>query len=141
VVLERAIARGFHYEVRVDGSLVKDINNYQLVGDTAGWPTRFPSSHPRPKSRPRTAIDVDSFSVPVLADWNADTLTDLLVGEKTAQGNGKVRVYLNAGTAQTPAFGEFFYAQRGTADLVVPATGSLEFSHASGTGTETESET
>jgi hypothetical protein len=46
------------------------------------------------------------------------------VGEKTPSG-GKVRVYLNTGTASASVFNSFFYAQSEAADLVVPASGCL----------------
>ncbi|MCA9124985.1 MAG: carboxypeptidase regulatory-like domain-containing protein [Planctomycetales bacterium] len=71
-------------------------------------------------------IDIQALanSVPVLVDWNNDGLEDLLVGE-TIGSYGKVRLYLNEGTAAQPQFGEVVYLQVDGADLVVPAAGSL----------------
>ncbi len=72
-----------------------------------------------------TAIQVPAYSVPVLADWNADGRPDLLVGEKTNNTSGKVRVYLNTGTAAAPVYAPFFYVQAPGGDLTVPAAGCL----------------
>ena len=49
-------------------------------------------------------IQVSQYSVLALADWNADGLPDLLVGEKTADGRGQVLFYRNVGSRQKPAF-------------------------------------
>ena len=48
-----------------------------------------------------------------------------MVGEKTATDEGKVRVYLNGGTATEPVFSDFSYTQAEGADLVVPGSGCL----------------
>ena len=69
-------------------------------------------------------ILVGSYSVPSVADWNNDGRPDLLVGEK-ANGDGKIRVYLNQGEAGAPVFDAFSYVQAGGADLAVPASGCL----------------
>jgi hypothetical protein len=66
-------------------------------------------------------IDVPGYSVPSTSDWNDDGLPDLIVGEGGAAG--KVRVYLNVGTAGAPAFDGYAYAQAGTTDLVEPGGG------------------
>ena len=70
-----------------------------------------------------TDIAVSSYSVPSFVDWDSDGLKDLVVGENS--GSGKVRVYLNSGTASTPAFTTSFYVQSGTSDLSVPSSGCL----------------
>ena len=49
--------------------------------------------------------------MPSLADWNNDGLADLIVGEKTAAGTGKVRAYLNSGTNAAPVYGSYVFAQ------------------------------
>ena len=72
-----------------------------------------------------TDIQVTSYSVPALADWNADGLPDLLVGEKFDTVTGKVRVYLNNGRPGSPVFGSFFYVKVAGSDLTVPAAGCL----------------
>ena len=58
-------------------------------------------------------------------DFNADGLVDLIVAEKTADGQGKIRVYLSQGTNEAPVFGAFSYAQTVDGDLTVPGSGSL----------------
>lgn len=70
-------------------------------------------------------LAVDAYSTPASADWNDDGLADLIVGEKTAGGEGKVRIYVNSGTREQPAFGAFSYVQSAGSDLVVPAGGCL----------------
>ncbi len=49
-----------------------------------------------------------SYAAPTLVDYNGDGLFDLLVGESSG-GAGKVRLYLNVGTEQSPEFNEFTY--------------------------------
>lgn len=74
-------------------------------------------------------IDVGDYSVPSYVDWNNDGAPDLVVGEKTADSKGKVRIYLNVGSANAPAFSTdaayCFYAQAGGADLSLNATGCM----------------
>ena len=70
-------------------------------------------------------LKVDGYSVPSLADWNDDGLADLIVGEKTAAGTGKVRVYLNSGTNAEPVYGSSVFARGGEGDVSVPALGCL----------------
>jgi hypothetical protein len=49
-------------------------------------------------------------------DWNNDGLRDLIVGE--SYNNGRVRIYLNAGTDANPVFNNFTYLQVGGADFM-----------------------
>jgi hypothetical protein len=70
-------------------------------------------------------IDVPGYSVPSFTHWDGDELKDLLVGEGSGTYTPKLRVYLNAGTAGSPQFGDFFYAQSDGADLTVPGGGCL----------------
>jgi hypothetical protein len=70
-------------------------------------------------------IQVGDFSVPSLADWNRDGLQDLVVGEKTESGEGKVRVYLNSGTSRDPVYDTYTYVQQDGDDLLVAARGCL----------------
>ena len=69
-------------------------------------------------------IDVPGYSVPSFVDWNEDDLCDLIVGEGGG-APGKVRVYLNVGSAAAPVFSGYFYAQADTADLEEPPVGCL----------------
>jgi len=57
-------------------------------------------------------------------DWNEDGLCDLVV----TNGYGsttpvKVRVFINVGTADSPLFNGFFFAQAGGGDLQEPGSG------------------
>jgi hypothetical protein len=71
-------------------------------------------------------IDVSGYSVPSHVDWNNDGRMDLIVGEgPDSSFDGKVRVYLNDGTASAPQFPGFSYAQSGGSDLTCPAAGCL----------------
>jgi hypothetical protein len=50
-------------------------------------------------------ISVTGYSTPSYVDWNNDGKLDLLVGEGGGVYSvGKVRVYLNVGTASNPEF-------------------------------------
>jgi hypothetical protein len=70
-------------------------------------------------------IAVSGYSVPSATDWNADGRPDLIVGEGGSGFAGKVRVYLNNGTAAAPLFGGYSYAQTASGDLECPASGCL----------------
>jgi len=70
-------------------------------------------------------IKVYQYSVPTMADWNNDGVPDLVVGEKTAMEDGKVRVYINSGSVAEALFEDFFYAKSGGADLAITAAGCL----------------
>ncbi|MBN2473427.1 MAG: Ig-like domain-containing protein [Pirellulales bacterium] len=115
------------YQLQLDGSLLTDTAGNLLRGGTSGLVFfEFPEFAPGPNLQAEGAdIDVGTYSVPSLADWNSDGLLDLVVGEKTPAGVGKVRVYLNTGTASIPVYGAPLYAQSQGADLVVSAAGCL----------------
>jgi hypothetical protein len=70
-------------------------------------------------------IVVPGYSVPCFVRWDGDELEDLVVGEGVAEFPGKVRVYLNVGTASAPQFSDYFYAQSRGGDLTVPAEGCM----------------
>lgn len=72
-----------------------------------------------------TDIDVPGYSVPSLTHWDGDDLEDLIVGEGGGGYPGKVRVYLNVGTAQAPLFSDYLHAQSEGADLVCAASGCM----------------
>lgn len=77
-----------------------------------------------------------SYACPTLYDWNNDGLLDLVVGEKTEDAKGKVRIYLNRGTANAPAFNDYTYLQKDGEDVEFTAQGcvgmSISFGHARG---------
>ncbi|MFO7908071.1 MAG: FG-GAP-like repeat-containing protein, partial [Pirellulaceae bacterium] len=115
-----------YYDLRLDGNMLADLAGNPLRGDTAGLVFLVEEFDPEQVVQAGGSdLQVDSYSVPTMADWNSDGLDDLIVGEKTATGDGKVRVYLNTGTAAAPAFDTFFYAQSGGADLSVTVEGCL----------------
>ena len=67
-------------------------------------------------------IVVPGYSVPSFEDWNNDGLRDLIVGEG-GSSPGKVRVYLNVGTAASPRFSDYVYVQANGKDLSVTPQG------------------
>ena len=122
-----SLPRGF-YELQLDGSMLHDLAGNLLSGGSGGTVSfSLPEFGAVQNVQFAGAdIDVDNYSVPLLADWNSDSLTDLIVGEKTAAGEGKVRVYLNNGTATAPLYGTFVYARLDDdSDLAVPGSGCL----------------
>ena len=54
--------------------------------------------------------ETDASSAPALYDWNGDGALDLVVGEKSADGLGRVKVYLNQGATDALAYTDSFYA-------------------------------
>ncbi len=70
-------------------------------------------------------IIVPGYSVPSFAHWNDDGLMDLIVGEGSGSSTARVRVYLNDGTAEEPAFSDYFYAQSNGSTLTVSGSGCL----------------
>ena len=110
-----------HYQLRLDGSLLTDSAGNPLRGGSGGLmlldvPALDAAQLVSTAAGP---IQAASYSVPSLADWNGDGLQDLIVGEKTADGQGKVRVYLNTGAAAAPVYEAFVYAQAAGGDLAV----------------------
>ena len=80
-----------------------------------------------PMLRPATAviangagIDMGSYAIPCVADWNGDGRHDLLVGYRSAD---KVAVFLNLGTDSAPEFGQSSLVQAAGADIHVPGSG------------------
>lgn len=115
------------YEIRLNGAAMADTGGNPLHGGTGGLSFSLPDYASSEDVQVGVdAIDVDSYSVPTIVDWNADGVRDLVVGEKTVANTGKVRVYLNTGTAESPTFDTFFYAQQNGQDLTtVAGTGCL----------------
>jgi hypothetical protein len=120
-----ALAAGF-YELRLDGLQLSACAGSLLQGGDAGLHFQIPVFDAAQVLQAGSGnLHVDSYSVPSLADWNSDQRLDLIVGEKTQAGDGKVRVYLNQGTAAAPVFGSFFRVQAGGSDLTLPGSGCL----------------
>jgi hypothetical protein len=71
-------------------------------------------------------ISVNGYSAPCYVDWDSDGLMDLVVGEGGGgYAEGKVRVYLNTGTAANPQFSSYSYAQSNGSDLTVLGSGCM----------------
>ena len=85
-------------------------------------PAQAPAPELRPPVRIEAAgkpIDVDvGHTAPFFEDIDGDGLPDLLVGQF---GDGKLRVYKNAGTRKAPRFEKFHYLQAGGKDASVPS--------------------
>ena len=93
--------------VSIDSSRIVDLVGRTMRGSDAdalnAIPLRFAAS--------RTLASVDSYSVPSLVDWNGDGRLDLMVGEKSADGFGRVKLFLNEGTNAAPSYADGFYAR------------------------------
>jgi hypothetical protein len=66
------------------------------------------------------ALDVGTYAIPCVADWNGDGRKDLLVGYQTA---GKIAVYLNTGSDASPVFTTAVNLQAGGVDITLPSGG------------------
>jgi hypothetical protein len=114
------------YELRLDGSLITDTAGNGLLGGYGGLVSDLPAfAAPVTIQAGGVNLSVTGYSVPSMADWDSDGASDLIVGEKTTAGEGKVRVYRNSGTDEAPVFGAFVYAKSGGSDLSVPGGGCL----------------
>ena len=66
-----------------------------------------------------TPINVDvGHAAPHVTDWNNDGKPDLLVGQF---GEGKLRIFLNEGTAKDPKFTTYAYFKADGEDATVPS--------------------
>ena len=63
-----------------------------------------------------TDIEVNLMADPFMIDWDADGVTDLLVGQYVS---GKVSFYKNTGTNQNPVFSFSNYLQADGSDISV----------------------
>jgi hypothetical protein len=66
------------------------------------------------------ALDVGTYAIPCVADWNGDGRKDLLVGYQTA---GKIALYLNTGSDANPVFTTSVNLQAGGVDISLPSSG------------------
>ena len=77
----------------------------------------------------KTPIDIGSRATPTFMDWNSDGLNDLVVGAL----DGKLHIFVNAGTDTVPDFLVETHAQADSADLIVPSARSsphiLDYDH------------
>lgn len=125
LTLNQPLAAG-SYELRLDGSMIQNSAGRLLLGGRDGLGFAIPTfAAPSTLQASGVELKVDGYAVPSLADWNNDGLVDLIVGEKTAAGPGKIRVYVNSGTNDDPLYGSFVFAQDAAGDVSVPAIGCL----------------
>jgi uncharacterized membrane protein YgcG len=119
-----SLADGY-YELRLDATRIADLAGHALAGGvgSAGAGLLVFSSAGFVQAGGAN-LDAAEYAVPLVADWNSDGRPDLLVGEQTG-GFGKVRVYLNSGTAAAPVYDAWTYVQAAGADLAVAASGCL----------------
>lgn len=115
------IAAG-RYRFVVDAALVEDMSGNRLaVPDDGGMPAGVKTFSPSLLM----ASAAYSYACPTLHDWDGDGLLDLLVGEKTADSKGKVRIYLNKGTASEPVFAGYAYLRKNGADVEFAGQGCV----------------
>ena len=62
-------------------------------------------------------IDVGTCASPCIADWDGDGLSDMLVGQWGLPGDGKIRLYTNTNTNDSPVYTYFTYLQAGGVDI------------------------
>ncbi|MCX6902212.1 MAG: VCBS repeat-containing protein, partial [Verrucomicrobia bacterium] len=59
-------------------------------------------------------LNVGSYAIPCVTDWNGDGKKDLLVGYQT---DGMIRVYTNSGTDARPVFTSYYLLQAGGTNI------------------------
>ena len=113
---------GGNYEVRLDGSQFLTDTGIVLKGGSAGLEFSIAGFTPT-EAIMAGGVDlmVSGYSSPIIVDWNADGLNDLVVGERTDGNQAKIRVYLNNGSNAAPSYDGFSYAQSTAGELAVPA--------------------
>lgn len=113
------------YELQVHGAQLQDVDGNLLRGGSNEIEFHLPAFAAeiqiQDNGQPLTA---ENYSVPSMADWDGDGVFDLIVGQETPEG-GKIRVYLNQGTATAPQFDGFSYVKVNNQDLTVPCQGCL----------------
>ncbi len=112
------------YDLVLDGGLFQSTSGALLEGGSEGIAFGVPTYEQEMVLQSGGSdIVVEGCSVPLVADWNNDGLHDLVVGERV-DDEGRLRVYLNSGTNESPVYSGFTYAQTLTGDLVVNTSAS-----------------
>lgn len=62
-------------------------------------------------------IDVGTCASPCIADWNGDGLNDLIVGQWGIPDDGRIRLYVNSNTNDSPIYTYFTYMQSDGTDI------------------------
>ena len=112
-----------NYTLRVDGSVVTDMAGNLLLGGEQLL--QMNSLRFQDPVIVAPSIPGEAFTVPMRADMNGDQLADLVVGVKTSAGTGKIRIYYNTGSQESPRFEASQFLQADGSDLEVPASGCL----------------
>ena len=109
-----------HFTLVLDSSLLRNADNLGLTGG-------YSSSEAMVGFTRGTSIAPAGagYAVPVWYDMNGDGLKDLLVGEKSNDSTGKIRIYLNNGSDSEPKFSDYSYLQDISGDWSINATGCL----------------
>jgi hypothetical protein len=125
VSLDKPLTPGT-YELRLDGAAFHGADGAVLRGGASGLVFHVSLFDAAQNIQAGGQdLTVNAAAVPSLVDWNGDGTLDLIVGEKTSENLGKVRIYMNQGTNQAPVYTNFTYAKAADADLTVPASGCL----------------
>ena len=125
IVLVNPLRDGY-YDLRLEGEQLRGSDGGVLRGGTSGIAFQVGDFGAEQHVQAGAAdLQVDSYSVPCFQDFNGDEISDLLVGERTATGEGKIRVYLNQGTNETPTFDQYSYVQTPSGDLTVAGSDVL----------------
>ena len=104
--VSQSLAPGW-YELQLDSDLFQDLAGNQLLGTgTAETPFGVPQFDALSKLQAADGnpASVAAYSAPAFGDYNGDGVDDLLVGEKSTDGQGRIVVFLNTGTTAAPVY-------------------------------------
>ena len=128
------------FRLVLDTQLLKSSEGVALAGGSTAEQHSYQTSEETVLTEPdETGTGTGAFAVPVWYDFNGDGKLDLLVGERTTETTGKIRVLLNVGTAESPAFDGSTYLQGASGDWTISAANCLgvapRFADVDGDGT------
>ena len=86
-----------------------------LAGIASSDPPTFTSPHDIYCAGER--IDVGACASPCIADWDGDGLDDLIVGQWGIPDDGRVRLYLNSNSNDSPVYTYSTYLQSDGVDI------------------------
>lgn len=109
------------FQLYVDLALITDAAGNHLAASAASHAAIGIST----LTQRMAVLQVAAYAAPTLVDWNSDGLMDLLVGEKSADDKGRVKVFLNHGSAAIPSFGAGVAIMADGQEIALPAEGCL----------------